>query len=905
MTERPSGTVTFLFTDLEGSTGLWERDGVVMNAALRAHDALLSECLAGHGGYVFSRAGDSFAVAFSSAADAIHAAIAAQVGIDRLDAPVPLRVRMAAHTGEAFERDGDYFGPTVNRAARLMAAAHGGQVLCSLVTAELARPLLDSALTLRDLGTHRLKDLLAPETVLQVDAPERPVSFPQLRTLDAGRHNLPVQPTRLIGREKEVASLLQQLARSRLVTLTGIGGCGKTRLALAVAAELAAGSSDGVFFVPLATTTGSTAVVETITQAMGIQLAGHDADNLAAFLANQNVVIVLDNCEHLLDEVADVVDTILTRAPDCRILATSREAIGISGEHVVRVPSLAVSDETNDKTNDKTNDADDSPALALLIERARAAGADLTLSSASRQVLTDICRRLDGIPLAIELAAAQLNVLTPVDVLQRLDQRFDLLVGGHGRRRQRQQTLQAMMDWSWELLSIEEQRLLAALSVFTGQWSLDSAETLGAGRLVAPVAVVLRSLVAKSLVEPVYSTQRSQFRLLETVRMFASSQLLAMGSAEAVRSAHAQLHLARSRVITPENAYLDIDTIESVSQEIADIDVAIAWSVGQSAWSEASELAVYSSGSWTAGLQSRNGVEWVQVIEAHLDDPVVRGRLLAIGGYAAIAAGRHDLTRSWERQAFDATIGHDHFAAVLAGSLCAAGLIIPDPEQARHYLLAARSAAVQQRSSMLVGSAQMWINIAALCQPTLDLPVAADDDVDAFGGPGSTGWSIGRQVGALRLAEQQQYQEAMALLGPAEVLQLRRPADDAHRAAVEAMAGDPLAALEQAKGVIHAVKRQSDIVFHGELALIIGIALSRCGRWADAVEHIEAAKRSPMIFPHWYALARRFGRTARSNLDPAEATQILDTARTLTVNQLLERMLDRTARPEPGTNLAQ
>lgn len=199
----------------------------------------------------------------------------------------------------------------------------------------------------------------------------------------------------------------------------------------------------------------------------------------------------------------------------------------------------------------------------------------------------------------------------------------------------------------------------------------------------------------------------------------------------------------------------------------------------------------------------------------------------------------------------------------------------------------------------------MWINIAALCQPTLDLPVAADDDVDAFGGPGSTGWSIGRQVGALRLAEQQQYQEAMALLGPAEVLQLRRPADDAHRAAVEAMAGDPLAALEQAKGVIHAVKRQSDIVFHGELALIIGIALSRCGRWADAVEHIEAAKRSPMIFPHWYALARRFGRTARSNLDPAEATQILDTARTLTVNQLLERMLDRTARPEPGTNLAQ
>ncbi|HVQ51999.1 MAG TPA: adenylate/guanylate cyclase domain-containing protein, partial [Mycobacterium sp.] len=297
------GAVTFLFTDLEGSTGLWETNAVSMDAALRLHDELLAGILERRGGHVFSRAGDSFAAAFGSPSDAVVAAVEVQQGIAVLGGPVQLRARVGLHSGEAYARDGNYFGPAVNRAARLMAAAHGGQVVCSLATEELAAPGLPDEIGVRLLGTFRLRDLLAPETVFQIDGPGLEAAFPALRTLDAVRHNLPVQQTRLIGRTQDVASSLEALLSSRLVTLTGVGGCGKTRLALAVGAELAAESRDGVYFVELAPISDGNGLLTAVIGAMGVRLASDTPAALARFLAGREVVIILDNCEHLLDEV--------------------------------------------------------------------------------------------------------------------------------------------------------------------------------------------------------------------------------------------------------------------------------------------------------------------------------------------------------------------------------------------------------------------------------------------------------------------------------------------------------------------------------------------------------------------------------------------------------------------------
>ena len=875
----PSGTVTFLFSDIEGSTRLWEARGVDMASALVEHDKVLHAAAGKHGGYVFATGGDGFAIAFDSAVQAVLAAVEVQKAIGQLRDPVPLRVRLGMHSGEAVERGGDYFGPVVNRAARLMGAANGGQIVCSLVTAELARPALPDPVTLSSLGSHRLKDLLEPEVILQVGAPGLPSSFPPLRSLDVVRHNLPVQQTRLIGRSTEVATVLEAVEASRLVTLTGVGGCGKTRLALAAAVELAPRCRDGAFLVPLAVATDRAAIVEAITGAINARLVDANADSLAAFLCDLDVLLVLDNCEHLLDDVADVTELLLSRGSGPKVLATSREALGADGERVLRVPSLPV----------ETDGGRLSPAVLLMLDRTGGSLHGAPPGPKDLDVIEEICRRLDGIPLAIEFAAAQLDVLAPAELLNRLDQRFDLLVGGHGRRRQRQQTLQAMMEWSWELLDPVEQRLLAVLSVFAGDWPLEAGEAVGGSFVSGSTVAALRRLTAKSLVEPVYAGEESRFRLLETVRLFAAERLVEMGIADQAREQHAAYHVHRARGIGPHRGFNDGAVIAAVQTDLADIDAALGWLAARADWASAADVALLAGGCWASGIQAGGGLRWFGTIEPHIDDPALRAVLLATGGYVAIGAGEPEMTRRWEREALD--LGHDDqrapYAVALAGCLRAAPLILTQPEEAQTHLLDAFAAA--ERVDVLTrGLVQMWINMADWCQPTLDLPIAPYSDPDAFGGPGTLPWSTAREFGALRLAELGDYDAAVALLTSDDRdVHAGMPVEILYRRGVEALAGDPDIAFHHGVALLHDIRRFSNAILRGELAVVVGISLVRLGEFGPALEHLESAKRAPMTFPFWYALARRHGRKARDHLSQDEAAHIVATARSKSAEDVL------------------
>ena len=452
MESPPTGTVTFLFTDIEGSTRRWQDEPEAKRALLVEHDAILRDVIDKRHGHLFKHTGDGVAAVFASAADAVNAAVDAQA---RLHAVLP--VRMGLHTGEAELRDGDYFGSTLNRCARLMGVAHGGQVVCSAVTAELARDRDD----LRDLGEHRLRDLSRAERVWQVGGG----AFAALRSMEHHATNLPLQSSSFVGRAREVDSVVKLLADDLLVTLTGVGGVGKTRLALAVGAEVLPRFADGVWVVELAPTAHEDMVLATLGEVLGI--APQTGEPLATTLVNRlrtkEMLLIIDNCEHVLGPVASFVDRLTTSAPGVRVLATSREPLGINAERVRAVPPLAEGTE----------------AVELFIDRATHAGA--AFDDRERQAIRDICVRLDGIPLAIELAAARARMMTPTQIAERLDQRFRLLTGGGRTAVERHRTLQAAVSWSYDLLDDVERAVFQRLSTLAGSFDLDSAEAIAAG----------------------------------------------------------------------------------------------------------------------------------------------------------------------------------------------------------------------------------------------------------------------------------------------------------------------------------------------------------------------------------------------------------------------------------------
>ena len=547
--ELPSGTVTFLFTDIEGSTRLWEEHPEAMKVALARHDAILRDAVAEHDGHVVKTTGDGVHAVFATAHDALDAAVAMQRGlaVESFGETGRLRVRMGLHTCEAEYRDGDYFGSEVNRAARLMSVAHGGQVVVSSVTVGLVR---DGSVEFVDLGEHRLRDLTTTERVLQVLAPGLTREFPPLRSLDAMPGNLPRQVTTFVGREAEIASLAELVRDAPLVTLTGVGGVGKTRLALQVATEVVARFPDGAWLCEFASATDPGAVWDTLAASLRVQpFPGRSLEESALeYLTAKRLLLVLDNCEHLLDAIAGLVDAIARRCPQVSVLATSREGLALAGERIVAVPTLGVP--RADAAGDARMHAD---AVQLFADRAAAAQHDFALTDHNIETVAVLCRRVDGIPLAIELAAARVRSMSPEDLVARLDQRFKLLTRGSRATLERHQTLRSTIDWSYDLLDSTERLALDRLSVFAGGCDLAAAEVVLAGDDLDAFDVddVLAQLVDKSLVVVERDDTGVRYRLLETIRQYAAERLQTDGDTAVVRRGHAEHYTTRAEEAGP------------------------------------------------------------------------------------------------------------------------------------------------------------------------------------------------------------------------------------------------------------------------------------------------------------------------------------------------------------------
>ncbi len=570
----PTGTVTFLFTDGDGSMAAWAGHPAAQAAALAQHDALLRAAIAGAGGTVFRLAGGACAAAFAVAADALSAAVAQRALLaaawpPALGAP---RVRIALHTGAASLHAGEYFGLPLNRAARLLAAGHGGQVLLSGATQELVRDHLPPGVELRDLGEHRLKDLIRPERVFQVAAPDLPADFPPLRTLDTHLNNLPRQATALIGREREAAAVAALLRRPdvTLVTLTGPGGTGKTRLALQVAAEVLEDFAAGVWFVDLAALTDPNMVVGAMAQALGVNEAPTEplATVLQTHLRDRQVLLVLDNFEHVL-AAAPGVDALLRAAPGLKVLVTSRVPLQLYGEHEYSVPPLALPDR---RTVPSLEWLTQYEAVRLFIDRAQAVRAEFAVTNENAPAVAEICTRLDGLPLAIELAAARVRLFPPQALLARLDQRLPLLTGGARNLPGRHQTLRNAIAWSYDLLDADEQALFRQLAVFAGGCTLEAAERVVGGQgsgsggrgseedtqssVLSPQSSVLDQLdglVRHSLVQQVEDGDGApRFEMLDTIREYARERLVAEGEDGTLGQEHAAYWLARVEEVAPQ-----------------------------------------------------------------------------------------------------------------------------------------------------------------------------------------------------------------------------------------------------------------------------------------------------------------------------------------------------------------
>lgn len=578
----PTGTVTFFFTDIEGSTTLWERYPDAMKAALARHDALLRRAIEGQGGYVFKTVGDAFCAAFATAPEALTAALTAQrlLYAEAWGETGPLRVRMALHTGNAEERDGDYFGPALNRVARLLAIGHGGQILLSLATEELVRDGRPCGTALHDLGECRLKDLIRPEHVFQLVTAELPANFPPLKSLDRFPNNLPVRLTSFIGREREIAEVRNLLSTTRLLTLTGSGGCGKTRLALQVAAELVEIFTDGVWFVEFATLADPALVPPTVASVLGVWEDPHRpmVATLADFLHSKHLLLVLDNCEHLIAACATLAHSLLRACPRLRILVTSREVVGMAGETVWRVPCLTLPDRQQATPIASLAQYE---AVRLFIDRAIAVFPAFMVTNQNAPWVAQVCHRLDGIPLAIELAAARVKVLTVEQIAARLDDRFWLLTGGSRTALPRQQTLQATIDWSYELLSEPERTLWQRLSVLAGGWTLEAAEAIGAGGGVGAEAILdlLASLVDKSLVVVEEQAGEARYRLLETIRQYGGEKLRRSGEAAVVRQRHQDWYRQLAERAEPELVGVEQGVwLERLEREHDNLWAALEWS---------------------------------------------------------------------------------------------------------------------------------------------------------------------------------------------------------------------------------------------------------------------------------------------------------------------------------------
>lgn len=588
----PSGVVTFLFTDIEGSTRRWESDAEGMRAALVAHDQVLRGAVHAHGGFLFKHTGDGVCAAFASPRCAVDAAVAAQGALE-------LPVRMGVATGEAELREADYFGAVLNRAARVMAAGHGGQIL----VADSATGFL-SGIDLIDLGPHRLRDLPTPVQLFQVRAEGLHTEFPPLRALDVNPGNLRPTTTSLIGRESTVADIHAAVKAHRLVTLTGVGGVGKTRLAVEVAGRMTDEFPDGVWFFELAAVTDPAAIPNAVAAVLGItQQPGKTvSESVAAALEGRLRLLLFDNCEHVLDAAADLIEAVLANSATVRVLATSREGLGVADEQVWPVRSLDVAAGI------------DSTAVSLFVERAQGIAPSFAMvDDDEAAAVAEICRRLDGIPLAIELAASRMASMTVSEVRDRLDQRFRLLVGSR-RGLERHHTLRHAVAWSYDLLDETEKTVLDRCSVFAGGFDLQSACAVAGSDALDEYAIleVLDALVRKSLLVADRCSGRTRFSMLETIRQFAEEQLVARGEASEIRAAHSRYFAGREAdIMALWDSPRQREAYDWVTAELANLRTAFRWAADHGDLDVAATIATY-VGWLGAGVQSLEPIAWAE-----------------------------------------------------------------------------------------------------------------------------------------------------------------------------------------------------------------------------------------------------------------------------------------------------
>ena len=609
----PSGTLTFLFTDIEGSTKLWEAQPDAMQIALERHDVVMRNAIETNGGTVFKTMGDAFCAAFATAPEALEAALAAQQGL------APDRSRAWAAPSSRFawrctpERpSGETTTTSGSRSIvlpGLLCVGHGGQVLLSQATQELVRDDLPVGVTLRDMGERRLQDLIRPERVYQMVAAELPAEFPPLKTLDARAHNLPIQSTSFVGRDREMQEVKTLLRSSRLVTLTGSGGAGKTRLALQVGADRIDDFADSVWLVELAPLTDERLIAQTVLTVLGIkeQPAVTIADTLIKELKNKELLLLLDNCEHLVEASARICQTLLTACPRVRILATSREALRIAGEATYRVPSLATPDPTVPSSVASLTQFD---AVRLFIDRALAVQPAFRVNNANAPALASICHHLDGIPLAIELAAARVRSMSVEEVNARLDQRFRLLTGGSRSALPRQQTLRSTIDWSYDLLSPGEQALFCRLAVFVGGWTFVAADHVCSGRGLdeASVLDLLTSLADKSLVLAEERSGATRYRMLETVRQYARGRLRERDEETHWQDRHLAYFVAWAEEAAANNDAAEQRLLlEQLEAEHDNVRSALAWSAEP-------------GGDGASGLRLAHVFDWLWKVRGHFQE---------------------------------------------------------------------------------------------------------------------------------------------------------------------------------------------------------------------------------------------------------------------------------------------
>jgi predicted ATPase/class 3 adenylate cyclase len=672
-----TNTLTFLFTDIEGSTAMLRRLPATYGAILTEHHRLIRAGLAAHGGKEVDTQGDAFFAVFAAPSACLAAAVEIQRAVNSHEWPAgeSLRVRIGVHSGEASETPVGLVGLDVHRGARIAGVAHGGQIVVSEATAALVRDSIPAGAILKDLGLHRLKDLGRPEQLFQLEAAGLPARFPPLRSLDNPRllNNLPSQVSSFVGRASELVEIRELVTTCRLVTLTGPGGVGKTRLGLQVAAELLDGSGDGVWFADLAPLQEPDLVAVTVASVLGIpESPSRPAiDALAEAVGQRSLLVMLDNCEHVLDACARLADALLRNCPNVVLLATSREPLGIDGERVHRVPSLNTPADSDDLDTIR-----DTEAASLFAVRAVQHGVPLAWDKQTAPVIGRICRRLDGIPLAIELGAARLRVMSLADLDARLDQRFTTLTGGSRTAMPRQQTLRAMVDWSWELLNAAERQVLTCLPVFAGGFDLAATEAV-AGRELLPSEEVVRhlgALVDKSLVQfDDAGTDPSRYRLLETVRQYAARKLEEQGPvvAEEIGVAHRDHYMALAETASPQLVARDqAEWLARLDVELDNLRAAIAFSLKQTDPAPGLRLASCLRVFWKA---RGHATEAVATLRALLELPAaqtrtrLRGQALACAAYLLEQTGGYPMAEEYcdEALAIAQAAKDDYLAADL------------------------------------------------------------------------------------------------------------------------------------------------------------------------------------------------------------------------------------------------